>query len=702
MPTAKAAHIVRFAVFEVDLRNSELRRSGVKIKLQSQPFQILAMLLEHPGELVTREDLRGRLWPADTFVDFEHSLNTGIKRLREALGDSAERPVYIETIPRRGYRFLLPIQEAGPDPAFPATKTTLRPSSGRRISWVLVAGVVLFLGGLIAKELRRVPFVTSHASTPPVRVVPFTSSPGAELSATFSPDGKELAFIWARDGWGNADVYVKLIGGDQPLAITKRAGSLCNPAWSPDGRYLAFQSTSGSVGTFIIPALSGPERRLSTSAACHGLSWSADGKFLAYPVRDSADERWKIALLSLDTLEERAVTSPPANLIGDHQPCFSPDSTKIAFTRLRSPWVTDLYVASIDAGDVKRLTFDNTVIWGCAWAADGRSIVITSHRGGDLSLWRVPVDGGSPERLSVASPNAFYPAISRQGDKLAYQNGALHTNIWRLDLDTQGRPVESAKPLMQSTLGEVGPNFSPDGSHIVFGSEQSGFPEIWIAKANGSDPIQLTSLNVLSGSARWSPDSSYIAFDSRPANHSQIFVIPSVGGRPRQLTPPDWEASVPTWSRDGQWIYFTSNRLGMWQLFKVRVEGGEPIQVTAHGGFIGFESTDSGALYYVKDNDYGIWRMPLPSGQEKRIVPVNVDWGRWALTSKGIYFVDTSEVKPTITLFNFADRKIYRIKTITKSMYHGVPAFDVAPDDRTILFLQVEMNSDIMLVENFH
>src|SRR3984957_16053084 len=111
--TDSANHLrpLRFGVFQVDLRSCELRKQGLKIKLQDQPCQILAVLLEKPGEIVTREELRSKLWHGDTFVDFDHSLNTAIMRLREALGDSPENPVFVETIPRRGYRFIAPVEE---------------------------------------------------------------------------------------------------------------------------------------------------------------------------------------------------------------------------------------------------------------------------------------------------------------------------------------------------------------------------------------------------------------------------------------------------------------------------------------------------------------------------------------------------------------------------------------------------------------
>src|SRR3954463_5514677 len=142
----------RFGVFELDLRAGELRRSGLKVKLQEQPFQLLLQLLEKPGEVVTREELRNRLWPADTFVDFDHSLNAAIRRLRDALGDSAENPTFVETVARRGYRFLAPVSSApmngdppGESEALPAA--TARPAPRFRPWWIAAgaAAVVLVL-----------------------------------------------------------------------------------------------------------------------------------------------------------------------------------------------------------------------------------------------------------------------------------------------------------------------------------------------------------------------------------------------------------------------------------------------------------------------------------------------------------------------------------------------------------------------------
>src|SRR5258707_15738570 len=110
MSAHPSAPVIRFGAFEVNSQTGELRHKGQKVKLQEQPLQILAALLERPGEIVTREELRSKLWPEDTFVDFDHSLNAAIKRLRDALGESADAPVFIETLARRGYRFIAPVK----------------------------------------------------------------------------------------------------------------------------------------------------------------------------------------------------------------------------------------------------------------------------------------------------------------------------------------------------------------------------------------------------------------------------------------------------------------------------------------------------------------------------------------------------------------------------------------------------------------
>ncbi|MCP5115143.1 MAG: hypothetical protein GY953_30290, partial [bacterium] len=175
----------RFGAFEVDLRAGELRKSGVKLKLQEQPFRVLAVLVERRGEVVTREELRQQLWQDDTFVDFDHGLNTAINKIREALGDSASHPRFVETLPRRGYRFVGAVEGLG---AKDGARSLWRK---RPVRWVAIAALLLLAIGAVV-WLRP----STEPDLPPPVTVPFTSFVGRERAPAFSPDGEEVAFVW--------------------------------------------------------------------------------------------------------------------------------------------------------------------------------------------------------------------------------------------------------------------------------------------------------------------------------------------------------------------------------------------------------------------------------------------------------------------------------------------------------------------------
>jgi len=190
--SAPAGSVLRFDIFQLDLRASELRKRGVKLRLQGQPLQVLATLLKHSGDLVTREELRDQIWPADTFVDFDHSLHNAIARIREALGDSAQSPRYIETLPRRGYRFIGQIEEVAPEPAERAADedeqiTSSSPKQRTKILAILTAAALT-----LALALWTVPMFShgtgTHSPIRSIAVLPLQNLSG-DASQEFFVDG---------------------------------------------------------------------------------------------------------------------------------------------------------------------------------------------------------------------------------------------------------------------------------------------------------------------------------------------------------------------------------------------------------------------------------------------------------------------------------------------------------------------------------
>ena len=317
----RSAQTVRFGVFEADRQTDELRKNGLRVPLQGQPFQVLAILLERSSELVTREELRQKVWPEDTFVDFDQALNTAIAKIRTALGDDADNPRFVETLPRRGYRFIAPLET----PSSPGLLSGVSKQRFERFRakarWItVVAALFLLLSGI---GIWRFSPNRASAPLPPIEVVPLAGLPGFESEPAFSPDGNHVAF--ALHTSNNSSIYTMAVGGEKSLRLTSRFGDCC-PRWSPDGRQVAFSRLSDKGYDFyVIPAFGGIEHRLSSwppeghqvstvprfRAAGRCFDWSPDGRFLAFSDSQADKIHAWIALLSLVDSTTRRLTSPP-------------------------------------------------------------------------------------------------------------------------------------------------------------------------------------------------------------------------------------------------------------------------------------------------------------------------------------------------------------------------------------------------------
>ena len=743
-------HSYEFGPFRLDLSERVVLHDGEILPLTTKAFETLRVLVENRGHIVEREELMEKVWPG-TFVE-EGNLSVTISMLRKALGDSSNEPRYIATVMGRGYRFIGGVREVQDDTSDLILETRTRshviieseeedgelysqetlpvrrdaqardvypiantkdyqrkpqrlPSFGQLAALVLAIAVVV-AAGFIARRL------ISRTAVSAARIVPLTSLPGSESQAAFSPDGKQVAFVWNGENEDNFDIYVKLLNTEIPLRLTTDPARDTNPVWSPDGRHIAFRRGIDRSSIYLIPSLGGPERKLAEVNAINygsSLDWSPDGKFLAAVDRCGSREPCSLWLISTETGEKQKLTFPPAERAeynGDTNPAFSPDGKTLAFIRIGSLGVSDVYRAPVSGGEARRLTFDNMTAIGLAWTADGGEIIFRSNRGGYPTLWRIPAVGGTPELLSTVGEEAVDPAISHQGQSLVYTRRMMDSNIWRIEMRSPTTRGNSTARLISSTRNDEAPQFSPDGKRIVFVSDRAGSLEIWVCDGEGLNPIQLTFFGgAHTGTPRWSPDSRSIAFDSRPEGQTDIYVISAEGGKPRRVTMETSEDVAPGWSRDGRWIYFGSKRSGDWQIWKVPAEGGEAVQVTKKGGFAALESPDGKFIYYAKNRDVPgpLLRMPVDGGEESPVPEFSkaVFWGQWAVGEQGICFVNT-ESRSAIEFFSFTTGQVTEVAALEKKVLGG-PSLSVSSDGRWILFVQIDRNdSDLMLLENFH
>jgi Tol biopolymer transport system component/DNA-binding winged helix-turn-helix (wHTH) protein len=713
--------VYRFGSFELDSRGGELRKSGVRLKLQDQPRRILMLLLEHAGEVVTRDQIQRHLWPNDTFVDFDNAINSAVRKLRDVLGDTAENPRFIETLARQGYRFVAPVSATRPGVAVPpplpaaviVKKRHWRFISAAIVMTTLLAAGVTYLFQTVGKE-----------EIAGIRVVPLTANIGSELHPSFSPDGTRIAYSWNGADEKNFGIYVKLIGPGDPLRITKDVGRDFSPAWSPDGRWIAALRDCGREGAIIlIPASGGQHRELARVAKARRgadicvstalplvcgldyweslLAWSRDGKYLFTSAYSKSDLALSVTRISVETGEQRHITSPPAGIAGDFGPSVSPDGRLLAFVRLSGAKTGDVYVlplsgANLDGGQARRLTFDGADAGSPVWTSDGLELIFSSNRGGRHELWRLKASGSAkPVRVNGMGEDAADLVISSNGRRLAYSRRSYLGSLWKIPIEAgkAGPPVR----VTATTARDKFSHLSPDGKRIAFQSSRSGVDEIWVCDTDGANAVQLTTFGSgMSGSPRWSPDGKTIAFDSNVDGVSNIYLIRSDGGHPVRMTKSQANAYIPSWSRDGQWIYFASGRAGRNEIWKIRADGSSETKVTTGGGFTAVESTDGKDLYYVTDYNGELRKMPVGGGPATKVLDL-VRGRMFTVTSKGTYFVAGTSA-PELRYLDFASNKVRSIAAVG-DLAHA----DVSQDEHWVFYPQpAPPSANLMFVENFH
>jgi Tol biopolymer transport system component len=267
-------------------------------------------------------------------------------------------------------------------------------------------------------------------------------------------------------------------------------------------------------------------------------------------------------------------------------------------------------------------------------------------------------------------------------------------DIWRL------REGEAPAPLIASSMIDMNPEYSPDGRQIAFASDRAGESfDIWVANADGSEPVQLTHENGLAGSPRWSPDGRFIVFDLHtPEGEVDLYRVNVADGRSQRLTWDPGAENLPTFSPDGKWIYFRSDRSGTRQLWRRLVDGGEALQITRNGADTGLVSTDGKTLYYTRSD--GLFAIPVTSGAE-RLVDDSVLPRCFAVTANQIYYVSKprSDNRHVLRILDLSTSRARVLRVLDGPIVQGLT---VSTDRKTILYTrQKDLQCDLMLIENF-
>jgi eukaryotic-like serine/threonine-protein kinase len=583
----------------------------------------------------------------------------------------------------------------------------------RRVQRALaVAGVVLLLTVAAALWYLR------QGEPPTPRLVPLTAVRHAH-TGSFSPDGSQIAFAAAGESGGDYDIWLRIVGEAEARRLTTGPANDRFPAWSPDGKQIAFVRWEPGAATgaiHVVSPLGGPARRLADFPA-GTLSWSPDARWLATarlrPEAPAGAESHGIHLIPVQGGEPRAVTTPepPA---WHETPAFSPDGRALAYISCAPPYVPpsacDVDVVRLDAedrpqGPSRRVTAQRFDPAGLAWTRNGRSIVYAAVHSNVSRLWRVRADGGAPPALvELAGRGTLWPFTATSRDRLVFLRRSSDVDIYRL------RAGRDTAPLLASTADDIQPQYSPDGQQVAFESRREGdTEEIWLVGADGSNPARLTrGPGRYQGSPRWSPDARAIVFDSQADDgHWDVWTIRADGSGLRQVTHNPADDNLASWSRDGRWIYFGSNRTGRFEIWRVAAVGGVEEQVTRKGGWVPFESLDGRTLYYKRASpDSPLLAQPTTGGEERTVVGCVGPSFSYAVDREGITYVAcdipaaADRSRGFLRHWNMRTAQDRLLATLDTG--DGIPlGLSVSPDGQSILYTHTTSSEDLMMIENF-
>lgn len=717
---ASSTDRVQFGVFELDLRRAELRKQGVKVKLQEQPLKVLQVLLENPGQIVSREDLRRRIWPANTFVEFDQGLYSAMARLRDALGDSSDSPRFIETVARRGYCFVAPVaitpslrDTQGRDEAkqAPRRRDTL---DVRRLITSMLAGLIggaFLLIIVFAFDIAGAREWLRRSTVNGVQVERITDFVGVKESPAISPDNKTVAFVAPVNG--RKQIWIRLLAGGSPLQLTHDDADHENPRWTPDSSSLIYFTPNPSPaepGTiWELSALGGVTRKIAS--AMSGADISHDGRRIAIFQLRGAD--LALVTISFDGTLLREIKRFP-KAYGYDFPRWSPDDRWIAYVRGWS-YMFDfsLQIISSEGGEPLDVAHGE-ILRGLSWLPDSFHLVYSSSSGSTIlyppifNLRMISRTGDGDRQLTFGEVSYVEPDVV--AGRLSASRVRIQSDIWSFPVS--GSPQQNTRDALRITrqTGQAQtPSVSPDGKEFVYLSDSGGHGNLWVATTDGSKTRQITferDPSVVIGVPIWSPAADRIVFILTRQGRTGEWVVNSDGSNLRQLVT---LGSGASWSPDGRWLYYGKEHC----IEKIPVDGGPAERVRCqHAPGAESLSADGSTLYYYDsaENAVGgveIWkakpengspellaripasRLPFDGWLWQQVLSPDGNWLAAPLLDRGTtnLWVQRANGGPMRQLTDFGERSVLIVRRVSWS-----------PDGKYIYAAVADTDADIVLL----
>ncbi len=726
--------VVQFGTFTLDLSTRELTRAGRPVLLQNQPARVLCLLVSNAGQLVTREELHRALWSGDTFVEFETALNIAVTKVRQALGDAAGSPRFIETLPRRGYRFIADVHPAEraltqmpPATALKAeaavklvsdgvtipVATSVEPSEGRsgiraRTAWLLTALVAVTIGAAASWVSGDRPHLFSAAPELTPRFTRVTNL-GTIVRAAISRDGQSLAY--AVSAGARESLWVKRLDSARPVQLIeprvgtyRRGGGL---AFAPNGwlYYRWFRPDLAGVGTFRARMQGGQPERLTNVWGLPSFDPTGN-RFACISTTSSSIRDSRLLVYDAAGTSPRVVAmrAPPETFL-EMRPAWSPDGKQLLAWTMneRTPMVRDLIAIAVDERRERLITRQQLhAVDGMVWLPDGSSVIVAAREraSSPLRLWQIPLAAPVARPLTLDISDYLLAGLTDDGQRLAAVRVDVARSLWIAPITD----VSQAQQVGSDAGGLAGLEsvaWMPDG-RVLYTSAESGNADIWVLDPARGTRRQLTTNPRDDFNPASSPDGRTIVFASERSGTTGLWAMTDAGEPSvRQLT--SGGDSRPSVSSDG-WVVFQrgiiqSSPIALW---RIRLEGGDAVQLTDGTSIRPVVSPDGRlvAHYELTPERWTLAVTPMAGGQPVQLFPLSSTHCertvRWSPDSRALAYIDCPGGVANIWLQPVDGSPARRL---TGFMSGHIDTFDWSPDGSQLTWITRSQVSDVVLIE---
>jgi len=677
--TPNPASTYQFGPYQVDIAAGQLRKHGSRIRLAGQPFDILIMLLERAGQVVTREEIQMRLWSNETFVDFENSLNKAINKLRQALADSPDQPTYIETLPRRGYRFIAPVEplpsavphsplSTAPATVFfgdaPRQLPNANPGlSKRHFAAFFATALLVVIGTWFAAHSQPAPRI--------LKAVRLTTSSRVDAFGSIQTDGVRLFFLLRRGHRWELSQMPASGGEVQPFVTPFQNAKIL--AVSPDASEMIvspFESRSESFPLWIMPSVGGLPRRLGDIIASDAV-FTPDGKNVTYSDQNG------IFQVGRDGLNERKLVDAPGLKAGLG---WSPDGRALRFQWMDLQKSTSkIWEFRQDSHLLREVLpgWEEAPAQCCGrWTHNGKYYIFMGFKENALpSIWALRIQDGfwrrreTPIRLNAGPLVMNAPLPGLDGGHLYVLGGNSHTESVRFDAK-----IREFRALLAGQQA-AWISFSPDANLAVYRGDDGG---LWRSKPDGTDRRELVGAALHPALTAVRPDGKEVAYRGTPpgSSISRIYTVPVDGGKSVEIVSESFPVDVPTWSPDGSKLLYALDSdmpaaAGLYVLDcktrqKHKVPGSETFwksRWSPNGKFLASVTTDQ-KIISLFDWSKQTWTQ-IATG--KLFGPV-----AWSSDSQFLYYQDILEEDEPVRRIRIKDRALERFVECRPFLEGGV------------------------------